>query len=271
MGITVRLRTVRIGIISLSVALGAGACGGDDDDAARLAPSTPTSAASPSVPSTTESPPVPPTPPETDRTTDPGNATATTGEHGGSETAAGTQRCLVRLHGKGGAGGPTETAADGTWLVFPDGNAEGWGARQWLYFPDADYVAAAAIVRDAIDGCDDIIINGFSNGAAFAAKLACRGETFDGRLLRVVIDDPVPDHGVDGCSPDPSVDLVLYWTGGLADTATPGWDCREGDWTCEGGETIGIDAVAESLGVTISDSPMDGHNWYWDAPELSDW
>ena len=139
------------------------------------------------------------------------------------------------------------------------------------YFPDADYDAARNTVAEAIDGCEQVIIDGFSNGAAFAAKLYCRGETFEGRLLRVVVDDPVVDEGVLGCQPDPSVDVTLYWTGALADMAQPGWDCAEADWTCEGGITIGIDAYADALGADVLDSPFDEHQWYLDAPELFEW
>jgi hypothetical protein len=190
-------------------------------------------------------------------------STDTSGEPG--------DRCLVRLHGKGSGGSETVVDADGVANISPDGNAEAWGARQWLYFPNEEFESALANVTDAVVECDTVILNGFSNGAAFAAKLYCRGENLDGRLIRVVVDDPVPDAGVVDCDPDPSVGVVLYWTGGLDDAAQPGWDCGEGDWTCEGGTTIGIDAFAEALGTEILESPHDSHDWYWDAPELSEW
>ena len=103
----------------------------------------------------------------------------------------------MRLHGKGGGGAET-VVEDGVSVISPDGNAEGWGGRQWLYFPDGEYTAARKVVEDATAGCDQLIIHGFSNGAAFAAKLYCRGETFGGRLVRVVVDDPVVDAGVTG-------------------------------------------------------------------------
>ena len=156
-------------------------------------------------------------------------------------------------------------------IISPTGNAEGWGGRQWLYFPEADYEAARTIVADAVAGCDQVILDGFSNGASFAAKLYCRGETFEGRLVGVVVDDPVTDEGVEGCQPDPSVDLTLYWTGALDAQAQPGWDCAEADWTCEGGVTIGIDAYAAALGTEPLESPFDEHQWYLDAPELTQW
>ncbi len=115
-------------------------------------------------------------------------------------SGATTDRCLVRLHGKGGGGAET-VVEDGVSVISPDGNADGWGARQWLYFPDDEYTAARNVVEDAITGCGQVIINGFSNGAAFAAKLYCRGETFGGRLVRVVVDDPVVDAAVKGVHP----------------------------------------------------------------------
>jgi hypothetical protein len=178
-------------------------------------------------------------------------------------------RCLVRLHGKGGSGAPP-VGGDVT-IISPTGNADGWGGRQWLYFPDDEYEAAREIVADAVTECDQLIINGFSNGGAFAAKLFCRGETFDGRLVGVVVDDPVVDAGVEGCTPDPQVPVTLYWTGALDPPAVAGWDCAEEDWTCEGGSTIGIDAYAAALGTDVIASPHTEHTWYLDAPELSDW
>jgi len=181
-----------------------------------------------------------------------------------------SERCLVRLHGKGETGQET-VQADGVAVVSPIGNADGWGGRQWLYFPEDEYERAIGIVRDAVEECRQIIINGFSNGAAFAGKLYCRGETFGGRLVRVVIDDPVVDGAVLDCSPDPTVEVTLYWTGELDVTAQPGWDCTERDWTCEGGVTIGINAYAAALATEVQQSAHDTHIWYNDAPELSQW
>ena len=179
----------------------------------------------------------------------------------------------MRLHGKGGSGAASfdETDASGTDVVViaPTGNADGWGARQWLYFPDDEYASARTIVDDAVAGCEQVIVNGFSNGAAFAAALYCRGETFDERLVGVVIDDPVVDHAVDECSPDPDVDVTLYWTGALEAQSQPGTDCADADWTCDGGTTIGLDAYAAALGTAPLESPFSDHEWYTDAPELS--
>lgn len=239
---------VRAVVITVAAVLLGVGCGGDDNDDGRgdVADST---------------------------TTGSSGSPATSGETapaGPVASSAAGQRCLVRLHGKGGSGADTVTEGDVT-VIAPTGNSEGWGGRQWVYFPDDEYATARQIVADSVQGCGQIIVNGFSNGGAFAAALYCRGETFDGRLVGVVVDDPVPDHGVDGCAPDPAVDVTLYWTSALDATAQPGWSCAEGDWTCAGGETIGIDAYAEALGTEIVESPFDDHQWYVDAPELDAW
>jgi hypothetical protein len=179
----------------------------------------------------------------------------------------------VNLHGKGGGGSATKTAADGTKTLYPAGNASGWGGRQWLYFPDSSYQAARAVVSAAIEAaaCGRVIVYGFSNGAAFSAKLYCRGETFGRRLVRVVVDDPVTDHGADRCSPARGVPVTLYWTGALAGQAPAGWNCASADWTCEGGTSVGIDAYQANLGVTRKQSPNSSHAPYDNAPELSAW
>jgi hypothetical protein len=193
------------------------------------------------------------------------------GHSSATSSSTGTPaRCLVRLHGKGGRGAGT-TAKGGVTIMSPAGNAEGWGGRQWLYFPDEEYTAARKVISGAIAGCGQVIVDGFSNGAAFAAKLYCRGETFGGHLVRVVVDDPVVDGAVEGCSPGPSVGLTLYWTGALEAQSQPGWQCAKADWTCEGGATIGIRAYAEALHTGRRDSPYHKHQWFLDAPELSEW
>ena len=230
--------------------------------------------APPSTTTTTEVPPttVPTTIAPTTTTVPPTTTSSTTAAP--TTTADLGQRCLVRLHGKGGRGADTYTEG-GVKILTPDGNDEvpSWGGLQWLYFPNGKYNAARKSVGDALDDedCDTVIINGFSNGAAFAGKLACNGETFDDRVIGYVIDDPVPDHGVKDCRPADDIDITLYWTGALDDPAQPGWNCRELDWTCEGGTTIGIDAYADALGTDVKPSKYTDHNCYQDAPELSNW
>ena len=58
-------------------------------------------------------------------------------------------RCIVRLHGKSGGGQPTIVDA-GVTDVSPNGNAQGWGGRQWIYFPDEAYTTARDVVGDPV-------------------------------------------------------------------------------------------------------------------------
>jgi pimeloyl-ACP methyl ester carboxylesterase len=187
---------------------------------------------------------------------------------GGPDTFDG--RCVVRLHGKGGDPRPSEVR-NGVAYLNPGGNGRGWGGREWRYFPDDAYDEARAVVTGAVDdqGCERVVVHGFSNGGAFAAKLYCRGEDLDGRLVGVVIDDPVPDHGVADCDPSGDVTVTLYWTGELDRLARPGWDCAEEDWTCEGGTTIGIAAYASELDTPAKPSRHAEHLPYLDAPEVT--
>jgi hypothetical protein len=176
--------------------------------------------------------------------------------------------CIVSLHGKGGGGQGEWTGSDGVRHSFPGGNASGWGGRQWLYYPEGNYQAARAIVANdiAAGGCGRVVVYGFSNGAAFAAKLYCRGETFGGRIVGYVIDDPVVDHAVEGCA-RPGVRVVIYWTGAI--DQPDGWNC--GDWTCEGGTTIGIARYQAAVGVAVKPSIYTTHRQYHDPPELQSW
>jgi hypothetical protein len=198
------------------------------------------------------------------------------GDGGGAAAPAPTEpagpaaMCIVRLHGKGSSGAPSETVDDRR-IVAPDGNAEGWNGRQWLYDTPERFDAGVAIVTAAADGCARVVVHGFSNGGAFAGKLFCRGIDLGGRLAGVIVDDPVTDNGVVPCAPAAGVEVALYWTGALAADSAPGGACGPKDWTCEGGTTIGIDAYAAALGVPATASPHDDHRWHFEAPELTAW
>ena len=179
--------------------------------------------------------------------------------------------CLVRVHGRSESGAPA-AMRDGYAELSPGGNGASGEGRQWVYFPEAKYTEARDIVTAAVDeaGCARVVLNGFSNGAAFVASMYCNGETFAGRLTGVVVDDPVPDEGSLDCAPADGVNAALYWTGALTQ-AEPGTDCDGIGWICEGGRVVGIDAYAASLGVAIQPSSNATHTWYRDAPELVAW
>lgn len=191
---------------------------------------------------------------------------------GGDAGDVTADRCRVDLHGKGEQGA-VPALVDGVAVLRPDGNGEGWGGREWRYGDADERAAAIAVVGEAIDdaGCERVVIHGFSNGGAFAASLVCSGDTLDGRLVGVVVDDPVSDAATLDCRPDPSVQVALYWTGALDDVAPPGTDCATIDWTCAGGTVRAIDEFATDLGVDITPSPFDDHRRFDDAPEPARW
>jgi hypothetical protein len=184
----------------------------------------------------------------------------------------GSRRCVVHLHGKGERGA-APTIVDGLVHLWPDGNGEGWGGRQWLYFPEDRYLEVRRIISDAIvsAGCTRALVHGFSNGASAAASLYCRNETFGGTVSGTIVDDPVPDHGVESCAPTPGAKLRLYVTGALAGKGVAGAACASLDWTCQGGSTIGIDAYARFLGVPIAASSNTTHAPMRAPPEYGEW
>lgn len=147
------------------------------------------------------------------------------------------KRCVVFLHGKGGSGAPTTIEGGNTW-IWPTGNADGWGGRQWLYATSTEYNQALTIINNALapEACGQIVLAGGSNGAAMAAKTYCQGQNFGGRLVGVIPDDPVPDEGVNNCAPAAGVALQLVqsdemnsWVGDSIRTCS-----SMGDWTCQG-------------------------------------
>ena len=197
--------------------------------------------------------------------------TTTTAAPTTTTTAAPGLDCIVRLHGKGGGGWGSSTE-NGVRYLAPTGNGSAWGGRQWEYDTAAAYADAAGIIAAAMDaeGCGPTVIHGFSNGASMTTKVFCAGETFGGRLVGVVIDDPVADAGANGCAPAGGVNVRLYVTGGLA-WAGAGTDCVAIDWTCEGNSIVGIDTYAANLGVSITASIHTDHAWYINAPDPLGW
>jgi hypothetical protein len=180
---------------------------------------------------------------------------------------------VVALHGLGANGQPTELGIDGVRYVHPAGNADAGHGRRWSYSDDGAYAAAVEVVQRAIDenGCSRVVIDGFSNGGGFAGKLLCRGETFGGRVVGYVLDDPVTDRSADGgCARAVGVQVAMYWTGGL-DFAGPGFDCAAARWTCDGGSLVGRDAYAARIGVSVQPSVHRSHQPYVWPPEVGNW
>jgi hypothetical protein len=183
-------------------------------------------------------------------------------------------RCVVWLHGQGGGTQPSETV-NGITYVYPGGNDDDpnttGSGRRWLYYGDQLYLQAVGVVQGAItaNGCTKVVIDGFSNGGAFAGKLLCRGETFGGVVVGYVVDDPVTDGAVLGCARVTS-NVSMYWTGAL-DYAEAGWDCAANGWTCETPTLIGSTAYASSIGAPKLKSPNRRHKPYTWPPEVAGW
>ncbi len=145
------------------------------------------------------------------------------------------KKCIVTLHGKGGAGGATWQNGDIT-MISPTGNGDGggWGPAHWEYGNSTTYNQALAIINTSLnpENCGQIVLIGFSNGAAMAAKVYCQGQTFGSKLVGVIVDDPVPDQVVDNCAPGSGVNVRLIMSNDMG-WITDGTGCP-GGWTCQG-------------------------------------
>jgi dienelactone hydrolase len=201
-----------------------------------------------------------------------GDADDTDDDTAGGRAPVTAERCRVDLHGKGGDGAPARLDGDVA-VLSPTGNGEGWGGREWRYASDDELAAAIAAVRTAIDdaGCERVAIHGFSNGAAAAAAMLCSGETFDGRLVGVLVDDPVTDDATAGCARPDDLPVDVLWTGALDEAAPPGTACADVDWTCAGATVRGIDAFAADLDATVTPSPHREHRRHDAAPQPAAW
>lgn len=179
------------------------------------------------------------------------------------------KRCVINLHGKGGSGGATYTSG-GITFISPTGNGDGggWGPAHWEYPSESNYQAALSIIVNAANSqsCGQIALIGFSNGAAMAAKMYCRGYTFNGKLLGVIVDDPVPDQTVASCSPGSGVSLRLVQSNDML-WLTDGAACP-GGWTCQGtmySRATYQNRIGRSADlITPSHSPANGSyaGWY---------
>jgi hypothetical protein len=170
----------------------------------------------------------------------------------------GGRRCLIKLHGLTGRGQPTQD--DGTvTLLQPQGNGT-WpeGGFGWIYYsddrlPGTGYDQARASILssiDAVGNCGQIIVYGFSNGGAMAAKLYCRGESFGGRMVGYIVDDPVTDAGVDRCSPAAGVKVAVFHSRFMEDQVNGSTTCRPGNtWVCENNVRYRLSDYDARIGV----------------------
>lgn len=182
-------------------------------------------------------------------------------------------RCLVQVHGRSEQGAPP-AMRDGYAVLRPDGNSANptGDGRMWTYDSPESYDDALRRVTEVVDdaGCRRVVLHGFSNGGGLLGAVICRGETLQGRLAGAIVDDPVPDDS-SPCMPDPSVAVVVYWTGGLEE-ATAGASCEDLGWVCAGsGVLVGIEEYARRLGTQVTPSIHTEHLVYSNAPEINEW
>jgi hypothetical protein len=176
-------------------------------------------------------------------------------------------KCVVDLHGRGSGGGQPFDGGNFT-IQAPQANQPYGGGWVWIYFPDGTYQQMLGPVTAATSGCGQVILHGFSNGAAAAANIYCRGESFGGKLVGVIVDDPVMDNGADNCAPASGVKVSLYFTGGIPYGPQ---SCIDIGFTCNQDQLIGIPTYSSRLGTSAKQSVNFGHSPYSNPPELSQW
>ncbi|MGE3328867.1 MAG: hypothetical protein AB7N61_26030 [Acidimicrobiia bacterium] len=198
----------------------------------------------------------------------------------GPSHGAGGARCFLGLHGWGYFGedaAPPGMEADN---VQPNGNIDlgYWpqyqrDAYMWVYFDDQSDYPRSRFAQASFDGalsvvnlalaehdCGQIVVQGFSNGAAFAAKMYCRGETLGDRVVGYIIDDPVTDKGVDGCDPAAGMNVRLYHSTDIANTAGGGGPCRPTlTWFCDGNWRYSVSQYDRIISTTNIGPFKPGH------------
>ena len=132
------------------------------------------------------------------------------------------QGCILYLHGAGTPPGNYDESWGGIKYLGPhSGNNE----QPWFWLYDGPHnfqndpgdtnqpynqlVADLTATLDSND-CGPTMLYGASNGGGFAARIYCSGEDFGGRMWGVMVDDPVPDAGVIGCSPSSNVQRTPF-------------------------------------------------------------
>ncbi len=171
-------------------------------------------------------------------------------------------RCVLSLHGRGGSGAAFDFGEFEN--RDPNGNLFDGGGYAWRYDsssvwegadPDGTgYISGKQIITDNIEGCGQVIIHGFSNGGGYAAALWCRSESFGGRVIGYIIDDPELNGMTDNCQRPTTIKAIVYWTGALE-----GW--------------LGMfpSQIESGVGFPVTPSIHSGHSAYSNPPEVSSW
>lgn len=184
-----------------------------------------------------------------------GNPPVTTGRY-----------CNLYLHGAGQQGNSTDRQdGDVFWAMPRSPNGAFWeydGPHNYQQTPqtgEAEYQALRSFLANYVSSrsCGPTTVHGGSNGGGLAAKLYCRGEDFGGRVWAYIVDDPVMDRGVVGCSPSPNITRTYFThSDELRDEAADtvlnhGGNCSQAGWGwyCEDNRTMTLQEYNSHIGT----------------------
>lgn len=182
------------------------------------------------------------------------------------------KKCTVVLHGAGGGSiGSSDWGRYNNQPVAlvqprsPQGNF--WlydGPHNGQYDPTSStdetyYNEAVTTITNAANnaGCTgSILLMGQSNGGAMAAKMYCRGNTLNGRLAGLILDDPVPDQAVLNCAKPALKYRVYLYSDELTNEANQasgvGYRCSSmpSYWYCDNDTALPRTQFEQAIGLT---------------------
>ena len=181
-------------------------------------------------------------------------------------TTTATKRCSLFLHGAGWNNNVSDSYnAEGIHELQPPSPDGAF----WLYDGPHNYSQSASTgapdyqriveyLRDYVtaNDCGPLVVRGTSNGGGLAAKLYCRGEDFGGRAWGYIVEDPVMDVAVEGCSPSPRITRTYFnhsdeLRDEAASTSSRDFDCEYAGWGwyCEDNTTMTLETYASHIGT----------------------
>lgn len=198
------------------------------------------------------------------------------------------KKCTAFLHGAGGYADFAETwgqyNSQPVTIVFPRSpQGQFWeydGPHDFQYDPSSQtdeqsYNAVVTRIKTSLssDGCTGpLLLVGGSNGGAAAAKIYCRGETFEGRLQGIILDDPVPDQAVLNCSRQNLKFKVYTYSDELTNEANQAggvsYRCKDmpSQWYCENDTALSRARFEQEIGFA-GVRQRQFHSCTWSAPE----
>ena len=177
-----------------------------------------------------------------------------------------TKRCNLFLHGAGWNNNVSDSynaegihelqppSPDGAFWLYDGPN----DYQQSASTGESDYQRIVEYLRDYVtaNGCGPLVVRGSSNGGGLAAKLYCRGEDFGGRAWGYIIEDPVMDVAVEGCTPSPTIARTFFnhsdeLRDEAASTASQDFDCEYAGlgWYCEDNTTMTLETYNSHVGT----------------------